>query len=338
MSESTNSTEKKVKKVYLDLNNYNDDFTLKVIPYINQLLNSIDPEEFKEMYPDNEVKRLDACVKEFMELVYNNPGPLSTKLIENQINFCDNISEILTRKVCDGPTESDLFFKDHIEDFDSFFLPIQICLNIFNATRFVVRDLDDIYTVSTIVILNILGSLDIQDKDLRYKIIKIVGRKNEYDYNYTGIKEVELDYDLYYQRNIVDSTLLILNTDIIMLIEAFVVATIMNEEFSGIIEELKSDDFDEEMARDYIRNTAIFIGDKVLDFSEEILEALEYKKYKMTPLCVETLNLCLSRFEPLKIVYDDTFKSYELEYDLNKIIDESEKIIFDYMKLMGINL
>ena len=334
MADINNLPKKENRKVYLDLNTFTDDFTLKVLPYVNNMINAIDVDEIKEKYPDNEADQLNEFVEEYLKLVQTNPGPISSKLIEKQMDFCHTISNMLAKRVCDGPTETELFFKDTIENFDSFYKPIKISLDIFNATRFVVQDIDDIYTVSLLTLMNMINLLEIKDKDIRFNTIKIVGRKNEYDVYYIGIKELEMDYKLYYQKNIVESTILIMNTDIEMLMDAYTAATIMNDVYSPIINDILSGMYSKEEVDEILSDTANFISEQILGITEDIGDALYDKKYKISPLCEETLNICLSRYEPLKLVKDE-FNYFEMDFNIEDIFNDCKKRIYEYLELIG---
>lgn len=326
------------RKIYLDLNNFNDDITLKVLPYINNLIHAIDEDEIKTKYPNDERLQLQSFVNQFLNIVYDYPGPVSTHLINNQIEYCETISTTLAKRVCEGPNENELFFKDMINDFDSFYLPIKLSLDLFNATRFMIQDLDDVYTVSTLILMNMITILNLKQKDFRFKMIKLVGRKNEYDLYYAGIKEVELDYELYYQKNIIDSTIQIMNNDVLMLMDAYTAATLMNEECSEIVGNIKSNLLTKEEVEENISNIATFVSEQIFSIMEGIQIALEEKRFKITPLAINTLNNCLIRYEHLALVYDDIFNTYDLEFNMSNLEKDCEKKVTEYLEILGYNL
>ena len=72
MADINNLPKKENRKVYLDLNTFTDDFTLKVLPYVNNMINAIDVDEIKEKYPDNEADQLNEFVEEYLKLVQTN--------------------------------------------------------------------------------------------------------------------------------------------------------------------------------------------------------------------------------------------------------------------------
>ena len=327
------------RKIYLDISVFNDNASVNMLDYISVIIDSIPVNDIKLKYPDNPAKQIDEFVNQYMKKVCDTPGAVSRKLIEKQVELCDMISDLLARRVCDGGSDIDLFFRDPIEDFDSFFLPIRISLNIFNATRFLVRDLADIYTISTISIMNIINKFELRetDRELRFNLLKIVGRKNDYDLCYVGIKELELDYKLYYQRNIVESTLTILNIDIKTVVDAYTAATITNEENSLVVKDMLEGLYSKNEIDDIIESESIFIADKVIALSNDITLALNRNEYKMTPLCYDILEMCLAKYDNIQI-FKHNSGIYETAWDYEEVVEDCKGLIREYLSLLGVEV
>lgn len=336
---SNSLSKREGRKIYLDIREFNDIVSVNMLDYISEIIDSISVNDIKIKYPDNPAKQVDEFINQYMKKVCDTPGAISRKLIEKQVKFCDMISDLLSRRVCDGGSDIDLFFRDPIEDFESFFLPIRISLNIFNTTRFLVRDLADIYTISTITIMNIINKFELKetDKELRFNLLKIVGRKNEYDSCYVGIKELELDYKLYYQRNIVESTLTILNIDIETVIDAYIAAFITTGENSLVVNDMLKGMYSDNEINDIIESKSIFIADKVIELSNDIRYALNENKYKMTPLCYDILEMCLAKYDNIQI-FKHNSGIYEIAYEYDEVVKDCKKLIKEYLGLLGVEV
>ena len=74
-----------------------------------------------------------------------------------------------------------------------------------------------------------------------------------------------------------------------------------------------------------------------LERKNEIIDYINENEYKMTPLCYETLEMCLVRYDNIQI-FKHNSGIYEISFDYDKVVEDCEGLIREYLSLLGVEV
>ena len=130
----------------------------------------------------------------------------SLEYLNSSMEYMEECKNRLLKRILD-PEESKTVLEIPIEDAERFKKIIEICMDLFNAVRVFVYNETDIHTVSLMVMMHILGTMQIRDENLNYILLKLVGRYNESKASDidTWLETLEYDRELFFAKDVLDT-------------------------------------------------------------------------------------------------------------------------------------
>lgn len=225
------------KAVLLSVSNYTDVTSINNLILVGMNIEKSNYTQLKRKIKEKEISEIDALV-EFVDIYYNRVKytneitPLSVEFVDEQnktlIVFKDKLAKVILN--ADG---SDPLLNKKIEDKEFFIKILHICQSITNATAYLTSNQKDAFTVSTLTILQMLSVLDIEDVDLRYVLMKVMGRRNEAQSSDVDpwLETLEYNYEVYHIKSILDNALEMLGLNPLMLLDLTVYKMVLSSNF-----------------------------------------------------------------------------------------------------------
>lgn len=223
--------------VLLSVSNYSDVTSINNLILVGMNIEKSNYTQLKRKIKEKEISEIDALV-EFVDIYYNRVKytneitPLSIEFVDEQNKaltaFKDKLSKIILN--ADG---SHPLLNKKIEDKEYFMKILHICQSLINTTAYLTSNQKDAFTVSTLTVLQILSVLEIYDVNLRYMLMKIVGRRNEAQSSDVDpwLETLEYNYEVYHIKSILDNALEMLGLSPLMLLDLTVYKMVLSPNF-----------------------------------------------------------------------------------------------------------
>lgn len=225
------------KAVLLSVSNYADVTSINNLILVGMNIEKSNYAQLKRKIKEKEISEIDALV-EFVDIYYNRVKytneitPLSVEFVDEQnktmIVFKDRLAKVILD--ADG---SDPLLNKKIENREFFIKILHICQIIINSTAFLTSNQKDAFTVSTLTILQMLSVLEIDDEDLRYILMKVIGRRNEAHSSDVDhwLETLEYDYEIYHIKSVLDNALEMIGLSPIMLLDLAIYKMVLSPNF-----------------------------------------------------------------------------------------------------------
>lgn len=284
-------------------------------------------------------------------LLTNNVEAMSRRFMKNTTEYMEYYKDKMVDLVV-NPSEFDNFIQRPIKDADKFKRELDLCMDLYNATRVLVYNEADVHTVSLMTIMHMIGMVNPTDENLNYDLLKIIGRFNESKSSDVDdwLETVEYDYEIFHQKNILDSVVDILSLSPTMVLDLTVYRLLVSPDFenlcnvknlvnvidpASLLEKLDpAVDFLMGSAIRNIETIASIMNDNkftisqfFIDLFDEELASLEY--YNVTPkmIDVETELGCEENAETVKFK-TKFYKAFVEEDGLRRHL---QMVLYDYL-------
>lgn len=347
----------KSRMMLLSLANYDQVESINSLIDVGQNLERVDYESYiEEMKCKNMTEReaLLSFIKEYHEVIRdtNNISDLSIEFVteqtKNMNQFKRQFADVVLKS--DG---NDPLLNKKIKNTERFIDYLDIGQEIINATTYIIFNSRDLYTVSTLTLMQIIDILDLEDEDLRFEILKIVGRRNETKSSDIDpwLETIEYDYDIYHIKRILDVVMDIVAVSPQLLTHLIIYKSILTPEFMDKYNLLDSKTIIDDII---LNNMAIDILEVTKSSLSSVASIMSKKKYAIPEYYVEIFDRELARLDCAQIVptYEDveidcqvddecdeselmTIKNYIVEVDDEKFKEYIEKVLNEYLELAG---
>ena len=223
--------------VLLSVSNYADVTSINNLILVGMSIEKSNYTHLKRQIKEKEISEIDALI-EFVDIYYNRVKytneitPLSIEFVDEQNKaltaFKNKLSKVILN--ADG---SDPLLNKKIEDKEFFTKILYISQSILNSTAFLTSNQKDAFTVSTLTLLQMLSVLEIEDEDLRYILMRVVGRRNEAQSSDVDpwLETLEYNYEIYHIKSILDSALDMMGLSPLMLLDITVYKMVLSSNF-----------------------------------------------------------------------------------------------------------
>ena len=347
----------KSRMMLLSLANYDQVESINSLIDVGQNLERVDYESYiEEMKCKNMTEReaLLSFIKEYHEVIRdtNNISDLSIEFVteqtENMNQFKRQFADVVLKSYGNDP-----LLNKKIKNTERFIDYLDIGQEIINATTYIIFNSRDLYTVSTLTLMQIIDILDLEDEDLRFEILKIVGRRNETKSSDIDpwLETIEYDYDIYHIKRILDAVMDIVAVSPQLLTHLIIYKSILTPEFMDKYNLLDSKTIIDDII---LNNMAIDILEVTKSSLSSVASIMSKKKYAIPEYYVEIFDRELARLDCAQIVptYEDveidcqvddecdkselmTIKNYIVEVDDEKFKEYIEKVLNEYLELAG---
>lgn len=176
-------------------------------------------------------------MREYLEVIVttNNLDELSELYMDYQAEFIEQYQKEFTDLII-NPGYYDNFISKPIEDPEYFRKIIEICGLLTLSTSYLIYNQSDVFTVSVLTIMNIINALSLQDEDLNYTILKVIGRKNETKASDIDdwLEQIEHNYELFHLKNISDHVLDLLSVSPRMVLDLTIYKCLVSPQVLGV--------------------------------------------------------------------------------------------------------
>lgn len=347
----------KGRMMLLSLANYDQVESINSLIDVGQNLERVDYESYiEELKCKNMTEReaLLSFIKDYHEAIRdtNNISDLSIEFVteqtENMNQFKRQFADVVLKS--DG---NDPLLNKKIKNTERFNDYLDIGQEIINATTYIIFNSRDLYTVSTLTLMQIIDILDLEDEDLRFEILKIVGRRNETKSSDIDpwLETIEYDYDIYHIKRILDAVMDIVAVSPQLLTHLIIYKSILTPEFMDKYKLLDSSTVVDDII---VNNMAIDILEITKSSLSSVATIMSKKKYAIPEYYVEIFDSELARLDCAQIVpsYEDveidcqvddecdeselmTIKNYIVEIDDEKFKEYIEMVLNEYLELAG---
>ena len=347
----------KSRMMLLSLANYDQVESINSLIDVGQNLERVDYESYiEELKCKNMTEReaLLSFIKDYHEAIRdtNNISDLSIEFVteqtENMNQFKRQFADVVLKS--DG---NDPLLNKKIKNTERFNDYLDIGQEIINATTYIIFNSRDLYTVSTLTLMQIIDILDLEDEDLRFDILKIVGRRNETKSSDIDpwLETIEYDYDIYHIKRILDAVMDIVAVSPQLLTHLIIYKSILTPEFMDKYKLLDSSTVVDDII---VNNMAIDILEITKSSLSSVATIMSKKKYAIPEYYVEIFDNELARLDCAQIVpsYEDveidcqvddecdeselmTIKNYIVEIDDEKFKEYIEMVLNEYLELAG---
>ena len=347
----------KNRMMLLSLASYDQVESINSLIDVGQNLERVDYESYiEELKCKNMTEReaLLSFVKEYHEVIRdtNSISDLSIEFVTEQTNrmndFKRQFADIILKS--DG---RDPLLNKKIENTERFIEYLDIGQEIINATTYIIFNSRDLYTVSTLTLMQIIDILDLEDEDLRFEILKIVGRRNETKSSDIDpwLETIEYDYDIYHIKRILDAVMDIVAVSPQLLTHLIIYKSILTPEFMAKFNLLDSSTVVDDII---VNNMAIDILEVTKSSLSSVASIMSKKKYAIPEYYVDIFDSELARLDCAQIVpiYEDveidcemddeceeselmTIKNYTVEIDDENFKEYVGMVLNEYLELAG---
>ena len=347
----------KSRMMLLSLANYDQVESINSLIDVGQNLERVDYESYiEELKCKNMTEReaLLSFIKDYHEAIRdtNNISDLSIEFVteqtENMNQFKRQFADVVLKS--DG---NDPLLNKKIKDTERFIEYLDIGQEIINATTYIIFNSRDLYTVSTLTMMQIIDILDLEDEDLRFEILKIVGRRNETKSSDIDpwLETIEYDYDIYHIKRILDAVMDIVAVSPQLLTHLIIYKSILTPEFMDKFNLLDSSTVVDDII---VNNMAIDILEVTKSSLSSVASIMSKKKYAIPEYYVDIFDKELAKLDCAQIVptyeeveidchMDDeceeselmTIKNYIVEVDDEKFKEYIEMMLNEYLELAG---
>jgi hypothetical protein len=311
----------------------------------NEMVKEFDPEQ------DTDLDVMYEFISRFNDVVLhtNNVEAVSKEYMRKTTEFMDHYLDIMTEIVV-APEKFDNYIQRPVNDGDRFRRILEMCMNLYNAIRVLVYNESDVHTVSLMTIMHMIGMMNVQDENLNYTLLKIVGRFNESKASDVDdwLETLEYDYELFHQKNILDTLVDLISLSPRMVLDLNVYRLIVSPDFDRLCGQTNQNDGGTDIASrldnvvdhlvessvrhlatiENIMNTSKFdISEYFLDLFNEELGMLPYYNVKVETVEVETELGCEENTETVKF----KTKQYTHFIDEIQLREHLEMILYDYL-------
>lgn len=315
----------KSRMMLLSLASYDQVESINSLIDVGQNLERVDYESYiEELECKNMTEReaLLSFVKEYHEVIRdtNNISELSLEFVTEQTNnmneFKRQFADVILKS--DG---SDPLLNKKIENTERFIEYLDIGQEIINATTYIIFNSRDLYTVSTLTLMQIIDILDLEDEDLRFEILKIVGRRNETKSSDIDpwLETIEYDYDIYHIKRILDAVMDIVAVSPQLLTHLIIYKSILTPEFMDKYNLLDSKTVVDDII---LNNMAIDILEVTKSSLSSVASIMSKKKYAIPEYYVDIFDRELARLDCAQIV--PVYEDVEIDCQVDDECDESE--------------
>lgn len=313
------------RMMLLSLASYDQVESINSLIDVGQNLERVDYESYiEELKCKNMTEReaLLSFVKEYHEVIRdtNSISDLSIEFVTEQTNrmndFKRQFADIVLKS--DG---SDPLLNKKIENTERFIEYLDIGQEIINATTYIIFNSRDLYTVSTLTLMQIIDILDLEDEDLRFEILKIVGRRNETKSSDIDpwLETIEYDYDIYHIKRILDAVMDIVAVSPQLLTHLIIYKSILTPEFMEKFNLLDSSTVVDDII---VNNMAIDILEVTKSSLSSVASIMSKKKYAIPEYYVEIFDRELARLDCAQIV--PVYEEVEIDCEMDDECEESE--------------
>ena len=315
----------KSRMMLLSLANYDQVESINSLIDVGQNLERVDYESYiEELKCKNMTEReaLLSFIREYHEVIRdtNNISDLSIEFVteqtENMNQFKRQFADVVLKS--DG---NDPLLNKKIKNTERFIDYLDIGQEIINATTYIIFNSRDLYTVSTLTLMQIIDILDLEDEDLRFEILKIVGRRNETKSSDIDpwLETIEYDYDIYHIKRILDAVMDIVAVSPQLLTHLIIYKSILTPEFMDKYNLLNSSTVVDDII---VNNMAIDILEITKSSLSSVATIMSKKKYAIPEYYVEIFDSELARLDCAQIV--PTYEDVEIDCQVDDECDESE--------------
>ena len=315
----------KSRMMLLSLASYDQVESINSLIDVGQNLERVDYETYiEELKYKNMTEReaLLSFVKDYHEVIRdtNNISDLSIEFVTEQT---DNMNDF-KRQFADVILNSDgndPILNKKIKNVERFIEYLDIGQEIINATTYIIFNSRDLYTVSTLTLMQIIDILDLEDEDLRFEILKIVGRRNETKSSDIDpwLETIEYDYDIYHIKRILDAVMDIVAVSPQLLTHLIIYKSILTPEFMDKFNLLDSKTIVDDII---LNNMAIDILEVTKSSLSSVASIMSKKKYAIPEYYVDIFDKELARLDCAQIV--PVYEDVEIDCQVNDECDESE--------------
>ena len=281
-------------------------------------------------------------------LLTNNVDKMSMEYMRKTTEFMDYYKDKFINVVV-NPKKFNNYIQRPVEDVDRFVRIINLCQNLYNATRVLVYNEADVYTVSLMTIMHMIGMVNTRDENLNYYLLKIIGRYNESKSSDVDdwLQTLEYDYELFHQKNILDSVVDLVSLSPAMVLDLIVYRLLVSPEFKDMcdIDSLSNEDgtpvlekldaaIDHlmcsairniETIASIMNNSKFGVSEYFMDIFDEELGMLDY--YNVRPEIVEAELGCEENDESVRF----NTKRYIPFMDEEAVRRHIEMVLYDYL-------
>lgn len=313
------------RMMLLSLASYDQVESINSLIDVGQNLERVDYESYiEELKCKNMTEReaLLSFVKEYHEVIRdtNSISDLSIEFVTEQTDSMNNFKRQFADVVLksDG---SDPLLNKKIENTERFIEYLDIGQEIINATTYIIFNSRDLYTVSTLTMMQIIDILDLEDEDLRFEILKIVGRRNETKSSDIDpwLETIEYDYDIYHIKRILDAVMDIVAVSPQLLTHLIIYKSILTPEFMDKYNLLDSKTIIDDII---LNNMTIDILEVTKSSLSSVASIMSKKKYAIPEYYVDIFDRELARLDCAQIV--PVYEDVEIDCQVDDECDESE--------------
>lgn len=347
----------KTKMMLLSLSSYDQVDSINSLIDVGQNLERVDYETYiEELDCKNMTEReaLLSFIKDYHEVIKdtNNISDLSIEFVTEQTNSMDEFKRQFADVVLRSNGNDPLLNKK-IENVNRFIEYLDIGQEIINATTYIIFNSRDLYTVSTLTLMQIIDILGLEDEDLRFEILKIVGRRNETKSSDIDpwLETIEYDYDIYHIKRILDAVMDIVAVSPKLLTHLIIYRSLLTPEFMDNFNLLDPNTIiDDNIVNDMVAD----ILEVTKNSLSSVSSIMSKKKYAIPEYYVEIFDRELSKLDCAQIVpvyeeveidcqMDDecedgelmTIKNYTVEVDDEKFKEYIRMKLIEYLELAG---
>lgn len=279
----------------------------------------------------SDIDALDQFVEEYYEVVKdtNDISDLSIELITEQVRYMNHFSDMFADIVL-GSTGDDPILSKQIDDVEKFKKYISICQGIMNANSFLIFNPRDLFTVSTLTMMEIIDTLEIKNENIRFDLLKIIGRRNESKHSDVDpwLETIEYDYELFHIKRVLDAVLDIIAISPKLLTHLIIYKSILTAEF---IDKFNLLNPETEIDDVLLNNMAIDIMEIIESSLESVVDIMNRKKYSIAPYYVEIFDEELSKLSFVKI--DSIMKRIDTPETESPLSDFDDSTLIKIYKL-----
>lgn len=343
----------KNRMMMLSLSGYEQVLSITNLISVGRNIERVNYEEYFDKLESGELTEIDALlnfIKDYHETVIssNDISDLSIKFVKEQSDMMNYFLEKFADIVL-GSTGDDPILSKQITNVEKFRKYLQINQEMINATSYLIYNTRDVFTVSTITMMEIYEILGLNDETMKYDVLNIIGRRNETKSSDVDpwLESIEYDYELFHIKRILDSVLDIIAISPQLLTHLIIYQSLMTAEFVDSFNLLDEDVKIDDNKIDDITTAMLEI---VKNSLESVVDIMNKKKYAIAPYYTEIFDGELTRLPFVKInpSYDsvnvpdsidgeETFlvKIYELYTDDNAFKNYIENKVREYLGLAG---
>lgn len=235
-----NGEERKQQPLMFTVSEYKELNSISSLILVGKNIERVNfPEMVKQFDPEQDTD-LDVMCKfasDYYETVLqtNNVEKMSKHFMFTTSDFMDYYIDKMIEIVA-NPKELTNYLHKPIEDVDRFRRVIHLCMDLYNATRVLVYNESDVHTVSLMTIMHMIGMVNTRDEHLNYNLLKIIGRYNETKSSDVDdwLETLEYDYELFHQKNILNSVVDLLSLSPAMVLDLIVYRLLVSPDFGAV--------------------------------------------------------------------------------------------------------